>query len=111
MNNSKNAAQGDSPHIMLLIVHARIFTVTDGWNLMHDESEIFQFGKHGFNFDYLLHLSGINYLVHPEDIQQIINFVKEAKNNRLDYRFRFINRAGEIRSVQGSSRLVAVQQG
>ena len=109
MNNSKNAAPGDAPHIMHLIVHARIFTVTEGWKQMNYEPEIFQFGTHGFNFDYLLHLSGINYLVHPEDIQQIITFVKEAKDNPLDYRFRFINRSGEVRSVQGSSRLISVQ--
>lgn len=107
MNDSKNLAQGDAPRIMQLIVHARVFTVIEGWNQMTDEPEIFQFGTHAFNFDYLLHLSGINYLVHPEDIQVIISFVKEAKNDPLEYRFRFINRSGEVKSVQGSSRLVS----
>ena len=97
----------EAPRTVQLIVHARVFTLVDGWTEISDEPELFQFDCHAFNFDYLLHLSGINYLIHPDDSNQIIALVKEVPDEKLqDYRFRFINRSGEVKTMQGSGRLI-----
>lgn len=107
MNTSGSTTHAE--RFLQLIVHTKVFVFSDGWNVITEEAETFQFRTHAFNFDYLLHVSGINYLIHPEDIHLIISFVKEAVDNPLDYHFRFINRAGEIKTVKGLARLIPVQ--
>lgn len=97
----------EAPRTLLLIAHAHVFSFTEGWNELRDETEIFPFNDHGFNFDYLLHLSGINYLIHPADVPQIIQMIRQGSSDLDEFNFRFINRTGEIKSLLGLARLVA----
>lgn len=95
----------EAPRTVLLIAHAHVFSFIEGWNELRDEAEMFQFESHAFNFDYLLHLSGINYLVHPEDVPQVIQMIQRGASERVEFNIRFINRAGEIKSLAGLARL------
>lgn len=97
----------EAPRTLFLIAHARIFTFIEGWNELRDEADIFSFDEHAFNFDYLLHLSGINYLIHPADVPQIIQMIQYGASDLVEFNFRFINRAGEIKTLLGLARLVA----
>ena len=97
----------DVARTLQLVVHAKVYVLVGGWNKIKDETVIFQFSTHAFNFDYLLHVSGINYLIHPEDIPLVTLFIKKALDNPLEYRFRIINRSGEIKTVQGLAQLVS----
>lgn len=96
----------DAPRTLLLIAHAQVFSFVEGWNELKVEPGIFPFNEHAFNFDYLLHLSGINYLIHPEDVQQVIHMIQMGKTDLVEFNFRFINRAGEMKSLIGLARLV-----
>ena len=97
----------DAPRTLLLIAHAHVYSFTEGWNELRDEkSENFPFDKHAFNFDYLLHLSGINYLIHPDDVAQVIQIIHQGTSDLVEFNFRFINRAGEVKSLIGLARLV-----
>jgi len=91
-----------------IIVHAKVFDLIEGWNEIDDQGYTFQLGNHAFNFDYLLHLSGINYIIHPDDIDEIIALVKNGDSSVRDYHFRFINRSGEVKLIRGSGRLIPV---
>jgi hypothetical protein len=97
----------EAPRTLQLIAHAHVFSFTEGWNELRDETEIFPFNEHAFNFDYLLHLSGINYLIHPADVPQIIQMIHQGTSDLVEFNFRFINRAGEVRTLMGLARLVA----
>lgn len=99
--NSHNA-----PRTVQLIIHARVFNFTDGWNELSEYPEVFQFDQDAFNFDYLLYLSGINYLIHPDDIQQVIGMVQMGSESLVEFNLRFINRIGEIRVLSGLTSLV-----
>lgn len=103
---SQPALSHDVPRTLLLIAHAHVFTFIEGWNELRDEKEIFPFAEHAFNFDYLLHLSGINYLIHPEDVPQIIQMIQQGVSELVKFKFRFINRSGEIKTLLGLARLV-----
>ncbi len=102
---TEKGATHDAPRTLLLIAHAHVFSFTEGWNELRDETEIFPFDKHAFNFDYLLHLSGINYLIHPEDVSQIIQMIQQGASDLVEFNFRFINRIGEVKSLIGLARL------
>lgn len=110
LTNSQPVTAKAIPHnahrTVQLIVHARVFTFTEGWNELSEYPEVFQFDEHAFNFDYLLHLSGINYLIHPEDVQQVIGMVQVGTQNLVEFNLRFINRAGEIKILEGLTCLV-----
>jgi hypothetical protein len=95
-----------APRTVQIITHAKVFDFVEGWNEIDEQPEVFQFGSHAFNFDYLLHLSGINYLIHPDDIYQLIQLVKRDDQKVVDYHFRFINRSGEVKHMRGAGRLV-----
>lgn len=97
----------EAPRTLLLIAHAHVFLFAEGWNELRDETDIFPFNNHSFNFDYLLNLSGINYLIHPADVPQIIQMIQQAASDLVEFKFRFINRAGEIKTLLGLARLVA----
>lgn len=94
----------EAPRTVQLIAHARVFSFAEGWNELREEPEIFPFHEHAFNFDYLLHLSGINYLIHPEDVPQIIQMIQQ-RDGLMEFNFRFINRAGEVKTLLGLARL------
>lgn len=96
----------EAPRTVLLIAHAHVYSFVEGWNELRDESETFPLGSHGFNFDYLLHLSGINYLIHPDDVPQIIQMIHQGASELVEFNFRFINRSGETKSLHGLARLV-----
>lgn len=100
------ASTHDVPRTVHIIVHAKIFSFSEGWNELRDEQEIFQFDAHAFNFDYLLHLSGINYLIHPDDVDQVIAMVQGGFSNLIEFNLRFINRVGEVKSINGLVKLV-----
>lgn len=109
LTKTKIAEKGhthDVPRTVLLIAHAHVYSFVEGWNELRDESESFPFDNHAFNFDYLLHLSGINYLIHPEDVPQVIQMIQLGANDLMEFNFRFINRAGEVKSLVGLARLV-----
>lgn len=109
LTKTKTTEKGEAheaPRKLELIAHAHVFSFIEGWNELQNEGEIFQFENHGFNFDYLLHLSGINYLIHPEDVPQIIQMIQLGATELVEFNFRFINRAGEIKSLTGLARLV-----
>ena len=95
-----------APRKIQIIVHARVYDLVEGWNEIDDDLQRFQFEEHGFNFDYLLHLSGINYLIHPDDTGQIIGLTKATDHKTQDYHFRFINRSGEVKIMHGTGRLI-----
>lgn len=96
----------DVPRTVLLIAHAHVYSFVEGWNELREETGNFPFGDHAFNFDYLLHLSGINYLIHPEDVPQVIQMIQLGANDLVEFNFRFINRAGEVKSLMGLARFV-----
>lgn len=96
----------EAPRTLLLIAHAHVLSFVEGWNELRDEPEMFQFESHAFNFDYLLHLSGINYLIHPEDVPQVIQMIQQGAADLVEFKIRFINRSGEIKSLVGLARLV-----
>lgn len=96
----------NAPRTVQLIVHARVFTFTEGWNELSDYPEVFRFDEHAFNFDYLLHLSGINYLIHPEDVQQVIGMIQTGTQNLVEFNLRFITRTGEMKVLEGLTSLV-----
>lgn len=98
------ATSHEAPRTVQLIAHAQVFSFTEGWNELREEPEIFPFQDHAFNFDYLLHLSGINYLIHPEDVPQVIQLIQQ-RDALMEFNFRFINRAGEVKSLLGLARL------
>ncbi|MBL7833682.1 MAG: hypothetical protein JNK18_06995 [Cyclobacteriaceae bacterium] len=102
----RNTLSHDAPRTLLLIAHAHVFTFIEGWNELKEEKEIFSFSGHAFNFDYLLHVSGINYLIHPDDVPQIIQLIQQGVSELVQFNFRFINRSGEIRTLVGLARLV-----
>lgn len=102
----QNTLSHEAPRTVLLIAHAQVFTFTEGWNELREEQELFPFGQHAFNFDYLLHLSGINYLIHPDDVPQIIQVIQQGVSGLVEFNFRFINRAGEVKTLAGLARLV-----
>lgn len=104
-NTQNKFMSHEAPRTLLLITHAQVFTFTEGWNELRDEPKQFAFAEHAFNFDYLLHLSGINYLIHPEDVSQIIQMVKHGATELVEFNFRFINRSGEIKKLVGLARL------
>lgn len=97
-----------APRTVQIIVHAKVFDLVEGWNEIDDQGYVFELGNHAFNFDYLLHLSGINYIIHPDDIPQVIALLKNADHSVREYHFRFINRSGEVKLMRGSGRLVPV---
>jgi hypothetical protein len=97
----------EAPRTLLLIAHAQVFSFIEGWNELREETGLFPFNDHAFNFDYLLHLSGINYLIHPADVPQVIQMIGQGASGLVEFDFRFINRAGEIRTLTGLARLVA----
>lgn len=97
----------EAPRTLLLIAHAHVFSFIEGWNELREDTELFSFNDHAFNFDYLLHLSGINYLIHPADIPQVIQMIQQGASDLIEFNFRFINRTGEIRTLLGLARLVA----
>lgn len=105
-NTTERGLAHEAPRTVLLIAHAHVFSFIEGWNELQDGSEVFQFESHAFNFDYLLHLSGINYLVHPEDVPQVIQMIQHGDSKLVEFSIRFINRAGEIKSLIGLARLV-----
>lgn len=102
----QNPFSHEAPRTVLLIAHAHVFTFTEGWNELREEKGIFPFGNHAFNFDYLLHLSGINYLIHPDDVPQVIQMIQQGTSELVEFNFRFINRSGEIKTLLGLARLV-----
>jgi hypothetical protein len=102
-----NTLTHEVPRTLLLIAHAHVFSFIEGWNELRDETEIFAFSNHAFNFDYLLHLSGINYLVHPADVPQVIQMIQQGATDLVEFNFRFINRSGEVKTLMGLARLVA----
>jgi hypothetical protein len=97
----------EAPRTLLLIAHAHVFSFVEGWNELKDEPGIFPFSDHAFNFDYLLHLSGINYLIHPADVPQVIQMIQQGASDLVEFNFRFINRSGEVKTLLGLARLVA----
>jgi|GEM_PF-1225584 hypothetical protein len=97
----------DASRTLMLITHAHVFTFVEGWNELQAETEMFSFNDHAFNFDYLLHLSGINYLVHPADVPQIIQMIRQGISDTVEFNFRFISRTGEVKTLLGQARLVA----
>lgn len=105
--NKTDTRTHETPRTLMLIAHAHVFSFIEGWNELRDESETFPFNDHAFNFDYLLHLSGINYLIHPADVPQIIQMIQQGASNLMEFNFRFINRTGEVKTLQGQARLIA----
>jgi hypothetical protein len=96
----------NAPRTVQLIVHARVFLFTEGWNELTEIDTMFKFDEHAFNFDYILHLSGINYLIHPDDIQQVISMVQVGAQHEVEFKLRFINRSGEMKILEGIAVLV-----
>lgn len=103
---TEKALPHEAPRKLLLIAHAQVFSFVEGWNELLDEPGMFPFEKHAFNFDYLLHLSGINYLIHPDDVPQIIQVIQQGASDLVEFNFRFINRTGEIKSLVGLARII-----
>lgn len=106
VNTLEKGLSHEAPRTVLLIAHAHVFSFIEGWNELHDEPGLFSFEGHAFNFDYLLHLSGINYLIHPDDISQVIQMIQLGASDLVEFNIRFINRVGEIKSLMGLARLV-----
>lgn len=103
---AENSFTHEAPRTLMLIAHAHIFSFIEGWNELRDEAELFSFNEHAFNFDYLLHLSGINYLIHPADVPQVIQMILHGTSELVEFNFRIISRTGEVRTLLGLARLV-----
>jgi hypothetical protein len=105
-STSEKALAHEAPRTLLLIAHAHVFSFIEGWNELREEPESFPFENHAFNFDYLLHLSGINYLIHPEDVPQVIQMIQHGASQLVEFNIRFISRIGEVKSVIGLARVI-----
>lgn len=106
MKHTNENSNLGAPRTIQFIVHAKVFDLIEGWNeIDFVESSLFSFSEHAFNFDYLVHLSGINYLIHPDDAEQVIALMKSHDQHTTSYRIRFINRSGEMRIMHGTGRL------
>jgi hypothetical protein len=54
-----------------------------------------------------LYQVGLPYLIHPIAIPQIIQMIQQGVSDLVEFNFRFINRAGEVKTLLGLARLVA----
>lgn len=98
-----------------LIIRSRALTLQGPWHL-EDQPEA-PGGKADISglpisFDYLITLQDSNNLIYPDDLPYVKHLVEELKEGKsLDYHFRVVTPAGEVKPLHGFGSLMLPEKG
>lgn len=98
-----------------LIIRSRALTLQGPWHL-EDQPEApgqkTDLSGLPISFDYLITLQDSNNLIYPEDLPYVKHLVEELKEGKsLDYHFRVVTPAGEIKPLHGFGSLMPPEKG
>lgn len=94
-------------HEISIIVKCRLIKVCGTWHLEKSDRETnFKGTESALNLNYLVNINGANYLLHPEDIQVVENFINGHRSEKkIEFNFRVITPAGAIWQFEGQGKL------
>ncbi len=94
-------------YALSIIVKCKLIKLRGSWHLAKPVRETNYDGAgRELNLDYLVNINDANYLLHPEDIQVVENFINGPRSGKkIEFNFRIITPDGAIVQFEGHGKL------